>query len=395
MRIVFVAPRFPYPLDKGDRLTVFNLLRYFSQRHQVSLVCFLEPGQNVGWKSKVESFCELVEIVTLHRWRAYANCLVGSLGHLPLQMQYYSDPGMRETVKEVVRKVQPDLLYAHTIRMGQYIDSYRAIPRILAMQISMTLNYRRLMQCASGVLSRLLYSIEYRKLESFEDEFARRFDRVLLISEHDLNAVQQDEPLDNVFFSPHGVDFDYFSPSEDVQKESNTLVFTGNMNYAPNIDAARYFCEEIHPLVRAQVPGVRLYIAGADPVPEVETLGSRSSVEVTGRVPDLRIYMNRAQIAIDPLRVGAGLQNKVLEGMSMGLPMVITPIANEGIQAVDGKHVLIADTPQEFAEHIVHLLRDPKERARIGTAARNFIMENWSWEKHFSDLEEMLVQLVE
>jgi sugar transferase (PEP-CTERM/EpsH1 system associated) len=310
-------------------------------------------------------------------------------------MQYYSDPGMRETVKEVVRRVQPDLLYAHTIRMGQYIESYRAIPRVLAMQISMTLNYRRLMQHASGMLSRLLYSIEYRKLESFEAEFAARFDRVLLISEHDLNAVQQNEPLDNVFFSPHGVDFDYFSPNGDVQKEPDTLLFTGNMNYAPNIDAARYFCEEIHPLVRAEVPGARLYIAGADPVPEVEALGSRSSVEVTGRVPDLRVYMDRAQVAIDPLRVGAGLQNKVLEGMSMGLPMVISSIANEGIRAIDGRHVLIADTPENFAGHIVRLLGDPKERARIGAEARDFIIKNWSWDRHFSDLERMFVQLVE
>jgi len=301
---------------------------------------------------------------------------------------------MYQTIEKIIRKVQPDLLYAHTIRMGQYIEPYR-IPRVLAMQISMTLNYRRLAQHASGVPSQLFYMLEYRKLRSFEAEFARGFNRALLISEHDLNAIQQDKPLDNVFFNPHGVDFEYFSPNEDIQEESNSLVFTGNMNYAPNIDAARYFCEEILPLVRAQIPDAKLYIAGADPVPEVQSLESNPSVEVTGRVPDLRVYMGRAQVAIDPLRIGAGLQNKVLEGMSMGLPMVITSIANEGIQAIDGEHVLVADTPEVFAEQIVNLLDNPQERTRIGTAARDFIIENWSWEKHFSDLEEMFVELIE
>jgi sugar transferase (PEP-CTERM/EpsH1 system associated) len=394
VEILVAAPRFPFPLDKGDRLTVFNFLKYFSQRHRVSLVCFLEASQDPRWVREVGPFCKRVEIVPLRRSHAYLNCLLRLFGCTPLQVLYYSDPAMYQTVRQLIFETQPDLLYAHTIRMGQYIVPYRAYARVLAMQVSMTLNYRRLAQHAPGFFSKIFYLAEYRKLRNFEAEFARRFDRSLLISRYDLSAIEQEAPLHNVFFNPHGVDFTYFSPDTSVQKEPSTLIFTGNMGYPPNADAAHYFCKEILPLVRRQVPDIKLYIVGADPTPELRSLGRDPFVEVTGRVPDLRVYMNRVQVGIGPLRVGAGLQNKVLEGMSMGLPMVITSVANEGIQAVDKENVLIADSPGHFADRVVTLLHDSSQRIRMGTSARDFVVHNWSWEKHFGDLEEMFSSLI-
>ncbi|RIK42587.1 MAG: hypothetical protein DCC55_08375 [Chloroflexi bacterium] len=394
MNIVVVAPRFPFPLDKGDRLTVFHLLKYFSQRHQVSLICFLEADQDPAWVEKVAPFCARVEVIPLRKLRAYGNCAFGLLSRTPLQIQYYADPNVARAVRSVIDEMKPDLLYAHTIRMGQYIEPYRTYPRVLAMQISMTLNYRRLAERASSWPSKFMFGTEYRKVRAFEAEFARQFDRVLLISKHDLAAIDQATPLDNVFFSPHGVDFTYFAPDPAVQKEPNSLIFTGNMNYAPNVDAALYFYSEIFPFVREQLPVAKLKIVGADPAPEILALKQDAAVQVTGRVPDLRVYMKQACVAIDPLRVGAGLQNKVLEGMSMGLPMVITSIANEGIQAVDQENVFIADSPRAFADCVVTLLTDPRQRQMLGAAARAFILQNWSWEKHFADLEALFHDLV-
>lgn len=394
MKIVVVAPRFPFPLDKGDRLTIYHLLKFFSERHQVSLVCFLEPDQDPAWVEKVEPFCERVELVPLSKPRAYANCLLGLPSRTPMQMQYYSDPRVHEAVRDVVADVQPDLLYAHTIRMGQYIEGLRDYARVLAMQISMTLNYRRLAERADNPLSKLFFGVEYQKVRNYEAEFARKFDKILLISKHDLDAIEQKTPLTNVFYSPHGVDFAFFTPDEDAVKEPHSLIFTGNMNYAPNVDAALYFYRDIFPLVREQVPDAHFKIVGASPAPEIAAIADDEAVTVTGRVPDLRTYMNSAQVAIDPLRIGAGLQNKVLEGMSMGLPMVITSVANEGIQAVPDQNVLIGDTPETFAQQTVKLLQDAELRTQIGAAARQFIVQNWSWEKHFGDLEEMFISLV-
>lgn len=394
LNIVVVAPRFPFPLDRGDRLTIYNLLQFFSKRHRVSLVCFLEADQDPSWVDKVKPFCEQVVTVPLSKARVYTNSVLGVLGRVPLQVRYYADPAMTEAVHKLVATQKPDLLYAHTIRMGQYIEPFHNLPRVLAMQISMTLNYRRLAERAKGLLRKRLYTLEYRKLRDFEGQYARKFDKVLLISPHDLQAIERDAPKDNVFFSPHGVDYEFFTADPAVEKVPSSLIFTGNMGYAPNVDAARFFYEQIFPFVRERVPDVRWTIVGTSPAPEVVALADDPAVTVTGRVPDLREYLNRAQVAIDPLRVGAGLQNKVLEGMSMGLPMVITSVANEGIQAVHPKTILVADEPETFAQHIIELLGSADRRTQIGEAARAFIINNWSWEKHFEDLEDVVMELV-
>jgi len=395
LKIVVIAPRFPFPLDKGDRLTVFHLLKYLSQRHQVSLICFLESDQDPVWVEKVTPFCERVETVPLKTSRAYMNCLLGLPGRTPLQMSYYADPAMTAAVEKLTAEIQPDLVYAHTIRMGQYsepLDS--SMTKVLAMQISMTLNYRRLAEHSSNPISKFFFNTEYNKVRRFEAEFAHEFDKVLLISEHDLNAIEQKKPLENVFFSPHGVDYKYFEPDKSVEKRKNTLIFTGNMSYAPNTDAIQYFYTEIFPRIQQEIPDTKLWIVGANKSAIVSALGEDPAVTVTGRVPDLRDYTNQAQVALAPIRIGAGLQNKVLEGMSMGMPMVVTSVANEGIKAIPDENILIGDTPERFADQVITLLKDDAMQKQIGEAARHFIVEKWSWEKHFGDLEEMFCRLV-
>ena len=394
LNIVIAAPRFPYPLDRGDRITVYNLLRFFSQRHTLSLLCFLEPDQDPTWVEKVKPFCAEVVTVPLSKPKAYANSLRGVFGKTPLQVRYYRDPAMTEAMDALVARQKPDLLYAHTIRMGQYTESFRDTLRVLALQISMTLNYRRLAEQAQSPLNKLLYGLEYRKLRSFEGPYAQKFDKVLLISPHDLKAIEHDPPVEKTFFSPHGVSFEHFMADPGIEKDPRSIIFTGNMGYAPNVDAARYFYEDIFPLVRAKIPKVQWSVVGTEPAPEISKMAEDPAVTVTGRVPDLRDYMNRAQVAIDPLRVGAGLQNKVLEGMAMGLPMVVTSVANEGIQATHGENILVADDRATFAQHIVTLLEDAEKRVELGRAARASIVEQWSWEKHFKDLETMFAELV-
>lgn len=393
MRLMVVAPRFPYPLDKGDRLTVFNLLRHFSQRHQVALVSFLEPGQQAEDRRHFEDWVEAIHTVPLSRPQAYRRCLLGAFSRRPFQTCYYRDPAMAAQLARAVETFRPDLLYAHTIRVGEYPLAHRATcPIVLAMQIAMTLNYGRLARHSRSLPARLLYGFEHRKVRHYEPWIARQYDRCLLISPADLAALGPG--VDNVVFSPHGVDFAHFRPAPDRHQEAGLIVFTGNMGYAPNVDAILYFVERILPLIRAEQPDVRLAVVGTDPAPPVRRLAADPAIEVTGRVPDLRVWLDRAQIAIDPLRIGAGLQNKVLEGMAMGLPMVITSIANEGIGARPEEQVLIADDPPAFARATLGLLRAPARAAAIGQAARRFIVEKWSWQKHFEALEAEFERLV-
>jgi len=393
LRLLVLAPRFPYPLDKGDRLTVFNLVKHFSRLHDVTLVTFLEPGQDPADRKHLDGFVDRIETVPLSKWRSYLRAVAGMLRGRPLQVGYYSSPQMARRVDQVIREFEPDIVYAHTIRMAPYLTGAGRIPRVLAMQISMRLNYGRLARFHKSLLRRLVYRVEAWWAGRYEPKIARCFDRCLLISETDVAALGSPRP-GNILINPHGVDFRFFTSTGSGAEESGDLVFTGNMAYPPNSDAVEWFVGDILPLIREKVPGARLTVVGAEPVRSVLALAEDPAVEVTGRVPDLRPYLDRAQVAIDPLRVGAGLQNKVLEGMSMAVPMVVTSVANEGIGAEPGRHLLVADTPGDFAAAVVALLQDEGLRTTMGQAARRFIAEQWSWEKHFDDLEREMLSLV-
>jgi len=393
VRLLVAAPRFPWPLDKGDRLTVYNLLQHFGRRHAVALVGFLEPGQAPAWVRRLEGVVERVEVVPLRRPAAYARTALGLASRRPLQVHYYRSGAMAQRLRRVIEEFRPDLVYAHTIRMAEYLAGDRPVPGVLAMQVSMTLNYGRLARFASSPLWRAAYRLEAGRSGRYEPRIAARFDRCLLISEADVAALGLPRPT-NVLVNPHGVDFEYFRRSPGAVAEAGRIVFTGNMAYVPNSDAVEWFVTEILPLVRRQIPGARLDVVGADPTRRVLDLAADPAVQVTGRVPDMRPYLERAAAGIDPLRIGAGLQNKVREGMSMGLPMVITASANEGIGAVPGEEVLVADDPPSFAAAVVRLLEDADLRRAIGGRARQTIEQRWSWAAHFADLEAAMLSLV-
>jgi sugar transferase (PEP-CTERM/EpsH1 system associated) len=391
VRLLVVAPRLPWPLDKGDRLTVHNLVRHFSADHEVALVCFLEPDQSESDAQHVGEFAARVDLVPLHKIGAAARAAAGLVTPSPLQVQYYRSRAMRDAVRKVADEFRPDVLYAHTIRTAPYVaDDDR--PTVLAMQISMALNYRRLAAYARNPLWKALYSIEARRARAYEPAIARAFDLCLLISEADVAALGGERPA-NVMINPHGVDHDYFTRQAEAAREPGRVVFSGNMAYPPNVDAAEWFVSEMLPLVVAEVPHARLSIVGADPHRRVRALAHHPSVEVTGRVPDMRPHLERAAVGIDPLRIGAGLQNKVLEGLAMELPMVVTSTANEGIGATPGQAVLVADDPATFAGEVVRVLTDPYLAGSLSAMGREFIVDRWSWEAHFGDLEQALRRL--
>ena len=374
---------------------MYHLTKFLSKRHDVTLVTFKERDHDPAWDAELQPYCERIETLPENTMRAYVNCALGVFDSLPLQLHYSHDPAMTALVDRLVKEIRPDLLYAHYIRTGRYILPHTTIPRVLAMQLSMTLNYQRLAENPTSWFHKILSSTEHKKLIKFEAEFARQFDQVMLISKRDLEAVNASPPLENVFFNPHGVDFEYFAPDATVVKEKNTIVFTGNMNYQPNVDGAVYFHSEIFPLIKKRIPEVRLYIVGTDPTSDVQGLANDPAVTVTGKVPDLRHYMHIAEVAIAPMRIVAGLLNKVLEALAMELPMVVTPQANEGINAEDTKHLIIADTAQRFADEVVRLLEDPARRRELGSSARKFIKKEWSWDAHLEDLEQSFLELTE
>jgi sugar transferase (PEP-CTERM/EpsH1 system associated) len=395
MRLLLITYRLPTDLCSGDHTTIHHLIKHLSARHQIVLLSLIPSDEMRDRLDLVAPYCERVELVRLPRWQSYLNCLRGLLTSNPLQVAYYRSDVLMERIQRLLQEEPFDVAYAYHLRSGQYLLNADRCPRVLDLKPVQTLNLKRMKQHVSNPVQRLLYRLEHRRVESYEPALVRQFERCFVISDVDRTHVDPAGDFDNIELNPHGVDADGFAPDPAVKKEPASVIVSGKMSYAPNVDAVLYFHDVIWPLIRAQIPAAKLFIVGAKPKRCITALARDPSVTVTGFVKDIRPYLNRAEVAIGPLRIAAGLQNKLLEGMAMGLPMVVTPAANEGIGASDGRDLLVAESPVSFAEGVIRLLREPEERQRMGSAARDFIVQNWTWEKYFDELEQMLLNVAQ
>jgi len=225
------------------------------------------------------------------------------------------------------------------------------------------------------------FRVEAYRLSRFEEEVARAFDHSILVSEKEAEALRSrvsDRPISVI---PNGVDLEYFAPAGDDSCCVNhpVIAFTGAMDYFPNIDAVKYFCHEIFPLVRRVLPAAEFYIVGRRPIPQVKALSHQPGVVVTGDVPDIRPYLWGSTVSIVPLRIGGGTRLKIFEALAMGKAVVSTQVGAEGLPIVPGQHFLQADSPADFAQAVVTLLKDPDRRRALGLAGRRLVEERYSW----------------
>ena len=363
MKILIVTARFPQALGKGDSLTVYHLIKYLAPRHDVYLACFYSDDRQLQGLPELKQMCREVRCVKIQRLKSLLNMgLNFFFEDEPMQNAYYRDKEMQKTVDEMIAELNPDLAYVQLFRIAPYLAGNKTVKTVLAMQISYTLHYRRLLENVKNPIQRFFYGHEYKRVRRYEPAITRQFDSCLLISKYDKESLDGSEEIKNVFYCPHGIDVKYFTPSGKVEKE-DIILFCGIMEFMTNVDAITYFHREIYPLIKEKIPHVKLCIAGRNPTKSVLKLAEKdSSVSVTGFIKDLRPLYEKARVGIDPLRIGAGLQNKLLIGMSMGQPMVCTSVANEGIAGIPGKQLLVADKPGEFAQAVIDLFTN-KEKA--------------------------------
>jgi len=393
--VLVVAPRFPYPLDQGDRLTIYHLLRHFASRgHRLHLVTFVKGEDEVAQRGRIEPWCASLRLVPLRAWPRRVNLVLGPLRGQPFQVAYYRSPLMNQAIEEALQQEQPDIGYVHLLRMAEYLARRDGLPRIVGIQASPTLTTQRLVERAATLKDRLKWSLEHRLVRRLEPRLAAAYDRSLFISEHDLQAASRHGPIHNAVLHPHGVDVEHFAPRAAAARLPGRIVMTGNLGYAPNVDAAVWFATEVLPLVQREVPGAQFVLAGARPAPAVQALAERPGVVVTGWMEDLRDALAAAEVAVAPLRIASGLQNKVLEALAMGTPMVITNWANEGLR-MPADIVCLADEPGAFAAAVIELLQDRGAAEAMAARAREYIVREWSWERHFADLEALMLELCE
>ena len=393
MKILVVSSRPPWPPRMADAMTVDRLIRYLAQRgHEVDLTCFVEStAAERELREGLGAVCNRIETVRLPRWRSYLTTALGLPGRAPMQVQYFRSRAMRARIASLVAAKGYDVVYTHLIRMAEYTRELR-VPKAMGMQISQALNLSRMVEHVGDPFRALFYRIEAAKVRPYEANAAADFDRVFLCGPSDVEAIADTRPVSNAVICPHGQEVPELARVRAGVREPGAIVITGVMSTYTNVDAVLWFAKEVFPRVRAEVPDARFWIVGRDPQRAVRALASQPGIEVTGEVPDVADWLCRAQVAVAPLRIGAGMQNKIVQAMACELPVVATSVANEGIGAVPDEHLLVRDDADAFARAVTGLLRDESEALRLGRAARSWVESHWTWDALFARLESSLIE---
>jgi sugar transferase (PEP-CTERM/EpsH1 system associated) len=377
VRLLCLTARLPFPHDRGDRLRAYRVLETLAEDHELTLLSFVESAEQRENARQLESICRDVRVVPRGRAVSLGVTALQGWRRLPLQVLYYRSRPMRRLVARSLAEGRFDAAYVHLFRMAPYIRRgdlpYRIVDLtdVISSEVARSLPYRSLP-------SRALWALEQRRIARFEGEVASEGDEVWLISRPERDLLMEIAPHANAHVVPNGVDLGTFCPL-DVAEDTHRIVFSGHMSVFHNVDAAVHLAEDILPLIRRSVPDCRLRIVGASPGARVRRLASLGGVDVTGFVPDLNRELNRAAVFVAPLRFSAGVQNKVLEAMAAARPVVATTEVAGGIGAVAGRHLLVGRTSKEIAGHVTSLLADVRRRRALGTAAREFVADRFSW----------------
>lgn len=388
MKILVVLPRFPYPLEKGDKLRAFYQIKELAKRNEVYLYCVSHVKVMPEHIEALRPYCKDICVVRSPRLVNYKNVVRNYLHTKSLQMGYWDSLKSRKAYKAFEKKVNPDVLYSQMVRTMPLV-SRSPRPKVMDFQDAMSMNCERRMDTSHGLWHYILH-FEFKMLRSTEYNSFKIFDALTIISETDSEAIPHKQNGD-IHIIPNGVDFDYFKPMEREKKYD--IVFCGNMRYEPNVHASQFLVQEVMPLVWQQLPETTLLLSGVSPKRQVRQLAGERVV-VSGFVEDIRESYASAHIFAAPMLTGSGLQNKLLEAMAMRLPCVTTSIANASLYAEDGRQVLVGDTARDFADHLITLLRHANRREQLATAGYDYVHEHFSWEKAGEKLEAVLKSVV-
>jgi sugar transferase (PEP-CTERM/EpsH1 system associated) len=391
MRIFFIGQRVPFPPDRGDKITTYNEIRHLSTKHEVHVFCLADGRRDLDNIPGLRRYAKSVTAVPVVGWASKLRALDAMLAGKPLSVAAFNEAKLHDAVTRKFSELQPDLIIVYSCNVAQYAEHFPQVPRI--MQFA-ELDSSRWGQFArrSRLPMRWVYALEERRFFAYERHIARSFSHALVCTAAEQRDFERLIPGAPVSLVGNGVDLDYFR-STGVAKRPGSIVFTGVMDYFPNIDAVVWFCDEVLPIVQQQIPGAGLTICGSRPAAAVRRLAKRRGVTVTGRVPDTRPYMDEAELFIAPMRMARGIQNKLLEALAMGLPCVASQTAARGTVVQDGEGILAADDPEVFAEHVVRLLRDGAFRAAMASKARATAEANYRWEAQLTRLDQVIASV--
>ncbi len=398
--LLFLTSELPYPPHQGMAIRVYNFLTHLAERYRIHLLSLSADSDAEERAEALRQVCERVEV-----WPAPRRTRLQRLGALltsrlpDMALRAYT-PAFQRGLREALRNYPYEVVHVESIEMARY--ALAALRERAGQQprfIFDDLNAEYLLQKRAfetdvrhprAWIGAAYSFVQWKRLARYERAVCRTLDRVVAVSEWDREALLRLAPDADVHVVPNGIDvhsyLSYAAPADAGQGvyaacEGPALVFTGKMDFRPNVDAMLWFCESILPRIRAQIPDVCLYIVGQRPAPVVRRLAERPDVVVTGFVPDVRPYVADADVYVVPLRMGGGTRLKVLEAMTMGKAVVSTALGCEGYGLTAGREVVLAEDPEAFATEVVALIRNPSRRLELGSRAREFVVQRYDWSR--------------
>ena len=401
MHILWLKTELLHPLDKGGRIRSYQMLRHLAREHRITYLTLDDGRRDEDAIERAAEYCtHLVRIPTRTASkgsaRFYLELVRNLASRLPYALAKYRVLEMEHEIRRLIARESIELVVADFLFSAVNLPDGVGIPTVLFQHNVEAMIWQRHAAVATGALRRRYMRQQWRRMLTYEGAQCRRFDHVVAVSAEDASWFAREYAVRNVTAVPTGVDTDYFRPTGHEVQDSPTVVFTGSMDWMPNEDAMCFFTSDVLPALAAEVPEVSLDIVGRNPSSAVRALATRSArVRVTGTVPDVRPYLERAGVFVVPLRVGGGTRLKIFEAMAMGKAIVTTSIGVEGLPVRHGEHLLIADTAPAFAAAVARFLREPEEAARFGARAAELVRSRFGWRQaaeQFTDICERTLE---
>jgi sugar transferase (PEP-CTERM/EpsH1 system associated) len=407
MRILWVKIGGLWPANSGGRLRSYHIIAELAQGHEVTVVTTRRADEDPAVLERQLPRCEQIlqfpYNAPKHGTPGFIRALAASwFTALPVDLYKNIVPDMRAAVTQLMRDGNFDLCIADFLTALPHVSLDLPVPVVLFTHNVEYMIWQRLCQNESNPIKRLLLAIEWRKMRRYEHRACQLADLTLTVSDADMRLFKQMTPAASIHPIPTGVDIDYFRPAADGSgpeaagafqpaEETNQemeLVFSGSMDWFPNEDAMLWFMDSMLPAIRRELPGIRLTIVGRNPSAKLQQRAAQeANIDVTGTVDDVRPSVHRASVYLVPLRIGGGTRLKIYEALAMGKAIVSTTVGAEGLPLEDGKHLVLADTPEDFARQVVALVRNPALRAHLGHAGRELVQTRYSWNRVATEFE--------
>ena len=392
--LLFLAHRLPYPPNKGDKVRSFHFLKHLAGRYRIFLGTFIDDPSDWQHVEALRPLCADVHVEAIVPWAKRLRSVTAFLGGEALSLAYFRSRKLGRWVAETARRERLARAFAYSSPMAQYmlgLPGVRCFVDFVDMDSAKWSDYARRRKWPAAAL----YEREARRLLAYEREVAARAEASIFVTEEEVRRFRSEtsERADRVVAIRNGVDSEYFSPLHDLESPfapgERPVVFTGAMDYWPNVDAVTWFAREVLPTARRRDPSIRFYIVGMNPEPAVRALASADAVRVTGRVDDVRPYLQHARVVVAPLRVARGIQNKVLEAMAMAKPVVVTAAAADALTAKRGVELEVATDARGFAAKVLALM-DAEQASAMGRRARLRVLDDYDWQSSLKHLDELL-----